>query len=134
MIDPTERRIRNTAIQLENAVNGEAANAQAKLRINDRGMPHFSHKAPGLKSALIGRSGKLTEVKKCLDAIANGFKSNRTDLTDNTIQARTRGVRNEAAALSRRVTTAIAQSGDVTAADCVPLQQAIHAAVDPNAE
>ncbi len=134
MLDAIETKALHSATQLLNAINGEAANANAKLRINSDGLAYFSHKAPGLKSALIGRSAKLTEVKKYLDNISLRFRSNRTDLPLSGIDAQTRGVRSAAAALSEEVTAAIAQNRDITAARCFDLQQAIRTAVDRHAE
>ena len=118
MPNPVAERAFGAALQLRNAVNHEAASAdwQGGLRIAD-GLAYFSHKAPGLRSAIIGRGAKLGAVRTHLKGIADNFQSNRMDLSQNSRESMARRVRNEAAALSRRAEAAIASKGDISVAD-----------------
>lgn len=126
---PEGVRALHSVIQFQHALGGEADHADAKLRVNSDGLVYFSRKAPGLISAVIGRGQKLQAVKRHLDHISNHFESNMADLPQNIRESKARAVKSAAHALSQRVSRAMVEKGDVTAADCIALRDFARLAV-----
>lgn len=137
MPNVSAQRALYSTMQLGHALTASHDNENAKLRVAG-GVVTFSSKAPGLKSAFLGRSAKLKEVKHFMENISNNFQSNVTPALATPLQianrraSLTRDVRSQAARVASLADQAIKSGGDVLRGQCNALNDAIAAAVDPN--
>jgi hypothetical protein len=123
---------RAAALQIhESVAQAKKDGGRAKARIDDNGLLYFSNKAPGLKSALVGRSEKLEKVREHLYSLGRNFPSNPAGDSSGRQLARARILQHRAFCLSQQVYEAkLCRDGDIHAADFEELDRAIVDALD----